>query len=40
VLKLTDGNYVAYGIFRRRDMATSALLQGFMVSVQAVCDAE
>ncbi len=40
VLKLVDSNYVAHGIFRRGDMATSALLQGFMVSVQAVCDAE
>jgi Uma2 family endonuclease len=40
VLKLIDRNYVAHGIFRHGDMATSALLQGLMVSVQAVCDAE
>ena len=40
VLKLAGSNYVAHGIFRRGDVATSALLQGFMVSVDAVCDAE
>jgi Uma2 family endonuclease len=40
VLKLMNGTYVPHGIFRRGDMATSALLQGFKVSVQEVCDAE
>lgn len=40
VLKLIDGTYVAHGIFHRGDMATSSLLQGFMASVQGVCDAE
>jgi len=40
VLKLTDSTYVAHGIFRRGDIATSSLLQGFTVSVHAVCDAE
>lgn len=40
VLKLTDSNYVVHGIFRRGDTATSSLLQGFTVSVHAVCDAE
>ena len=40
VLKLTDSNYVVHGIFRRGDTATSLLLQGFTVSVHAVCDAE
>ena len=40
VLKLTDSSYVVHGIFRRGDTATSSLLKGFMVSVQAVCNAE
>jgi Uma2 family endonuclease len=40
VLTLMDRNYVTHGIFRREDMATSLLLQGFSVSVQGVCDAE
>jgi Uma2 family endonuclease len=40
VLKLADSAYVAHGVFRRGDMATSVLLQGFTVSVDAVCDAE
>ena len=40
VLKLTDNQYVAHGIFRRGDTASSPLLQGFTVSVDEVCDAE
>ena len=40
VLKLADSAYVAHGVFRRGDMATSVLLQGFTVSVDAICDAE
>ncbi len=40
VLKLTDDHYVAHGIFRRGDTAISSLLQGFMVSVDEVCNAE
>jgi Uma2 family endonuclease len=40
VLKLEDSAYVAHGVFRRGDMATSALLQGFAMSVNDVCDAE
>jgi Uma2 family endonuclease len=40
VLTLKDGAYVAHGVFRHGDTATSALLQGFSVRVEAVCDAE
>jgi Uma2 family endonuclease len=40
VLKLEDSAYVAHGVFHRGDTATSPLLQGFTVSVDAVCDAE
>jgi Uma2 family endonuclease len=40
VLTLERGTYVAHGVFRRGDTATSALLQGFTVPVEAVCDAE
>ena len=40
VLQLEGSVYVAHGVFRRGDTATSALLQGFTVSVDAVCDAE
>jgi hypothetical protein len=40
VLTLEGGTYVAYGVFRRADTAASALLQGFTVPVEAVCDAE
>jgi Uma2 family endonuclease len=40
VLTLEGGTYVAYGIFRRGDTAASALLQGFTVPVEVVCDAE
>jgi Uma2 family endonuclease len=40
VLQLAGSAYVTHGVFRRGDMATSALLQGFTVSVDAVCDAE
>jgi Uma2 family endonuclease len=40
VLALKGGAYVAHGVFRRGDTATSALLRGFSVGVEAVCDAE
>ena len=40
VLQLADSAYVAHGVFRRGDLATSVLLQGFTVSVDAVCDVE
>src|SRR5262245_28823836 len=40
VLQLAGDTYVPHGVFRRGDTATSALLQGFTVSVDAVCDAE
>jgi Uma2 family endonuclease len=40
VLTLGDGAYIARGVFRRGDTAMSALLTGFAVSVDAVCDAE
>ena len=40
VLKLKDGVYIAHGVFGRGEIATSALLRGFTVSVDAVCDAE
>jgi Uma2 family endonuclease len=40
VLQLEGSAYAAHGVFRRGDMATSVLLQGFTVSVDAVCDAE
>jgi Uma2 family endonuclease len=40
VLKLEGSAYIAHGVFHRGDMATSALLQGFAVSVDAVCNAE
>ena len=40
VLKLEDGMYMAHGVFGRSETATSGLLTGFTVSVDAVCDAE
>jgi Uma2 family endonuclease len=40
VLQLTGDAYVVHGVFRRSETATSVLLQGFMVSVDAVCEAE
>jgi Uma2 family endonuclease len=40
VLKLEGGAYVAHDVFHHGDMATSLLLQGFAVSVDAICDAE
>jgi hypothetical protein len=40
VLTLADGAYIAHGVFRRGEAAISALLTGFIVSVEAVCDAE
>jgi Uma2 family endonuclease len=40
VLKLGDGVYTTHGVFGRGETATSVLLIGFTVSVDAVCDAE
>ena len=40
VLKLEGGTFMIHGVFGRGEMATSALLTGFSVSVEAVCDAE
>jgi Uma2 family endonuclease len=40
VLNLQDGAYITHGVFGRGVIATSALLTGFSVSVNAVCDAE
>ena len=40
VLKLEGPAYVERGVFRRRDTATSLVLPGFRVSVDAVFDAE
>jgi Uma2 family endonuclease len=40
VLKLGDGVYMTHGVFGRGEAATSVLLSGFTVSVDAVCDAE
>ena len=40
VLRLEGSAYVEHGVFRRGDTATSSLLQGFTVRVEAVCDAE
>jgi Uma2 family endonuclease len=40
VLRLEGGAYMVHGVFSRGEMATSALLTGFTVRVDAVCDAE
>jgi Uma2 family endonuclease len=40
VLKLEGSAYIAHGVFGRGETATSALLTGFTMSVDAVCDAE
>ena len=40
VLKLENGVYIAHGVFRRGETDTSALLPGFTVNVDVVCDAE
>ena len=40
VLRLEGRAYVEHGVFRRGDTATSSLLPGFTVNVEAVCDAE
>jgi len=39
-LKLAGGTSMTHGVFGRGEMATSALLTGFPVSVETVCDAE
>jgi Uma2 family endonuclease len=39
VLRLEGATYTEHGIFRRAEIATSALLQGFSLSVDAVLDA-
>jgi Uma2 family endonuclease len=39
VLQLDDSVYADHGVFGRGETATSALLTGFSVSVDAVCDA-
>jgi Uma2 family endonuclease len=39
VLRLADGQYVAHGVFRRGETATSALLADFAVAVTDVLDA-
>jgi Uma2 family endonuclease len=40
VLQFESNAYLAHGVFHRGDTATSPLLKGFSVSVDAVCDAE
>jgi Uma2 family endonuclease len=40
VLRLGDGRYTEHGVFRRGTTATSAMLVGFEVGVDAVFDAE
>jgi Uma2 family endonuclease len=40
VLTLAGGAYVEHGLFRRGDTATSLVLPGFSVSVDAVFDAK
>jgi Uma2 family endonuclease len=40
VLKLENGVYVEHGVFRRGDTATSVILPGFRVDVNAVFDAK
>lgn len=40
VLKLDDDVYMTHGVFGRCEAATSVLLTGFTVSVDAVCDTE
>ena len=40
VLRLQEGVYVEHGVFARGDLATSALLPGFGVEVDAVFDAK
>ena len=40
VLRLAEDQYVEHGVFRRGDIATSALLEGFAVAVTAVLDAD
>jgi hypothetical protein len=40
VLTLAGDQYVEHGLFRRGETATSALLDGFAVSVDAAFDAK
>jgi Uma2 family endonuclease len=39
VLKLTNGRYETHGIFKRGELATSVLLNGFSITVDVVLDA-
>jgi Uma2 family endonuclease len=40
VLRLENNKYVEHGVFKRGETATSALLEGFAVNVDATLDAE
>jgi Uma2 family endonuclease len=40
ILRLEHDKYIDHGVFKRGETATSALLDGFAVDVQAVLDAE
>ncbi len=40
ILSLADGVYAEHGVYRRGDMATSVLLDGFSVGIGEVLDAE
>jgi Uma2 family endonuclease len=40
VLQLSGATYVEHGVFRRSETATSIILNGFGVCVDAVCDAQ
>jgi Uma2 family endonuclease len=40
VLRLENDRYIEHGVFKRGETATSALLEGFLVNVDAVLDAE
>jgi len=38
--RLENDRYIEHGVFKRGETATSALLEGFIVDVNAVLDAE
>jgi Uma2 family endonuclease len=40
VLRLENARYIEHGVFQRGETATSALLEGFVVDVNSVLDAE